>query len=155
VPASGRFGPDQEETPMDRSTTTPDDFLESLAEPTRSELRTLDGVLSEVFAGEERVLWEGPMWGGTDQRIIGYGAMVQRQRTGDVEWFVVGVAAQKAHLSLYVNAAEDGEYLARRYASRLGKVKAGSANLSFRRSADLDLDVLREMAERAKQLTLA
>jgi Domain of unknown function (DU1801) len=140
---------------MDRSATTPDAFLEALPEPTRGELRTLDAVLAEAFAGEERVLWEGPMWGGTDQRIIGYGAMVQRQRTADVEWFVVGLAAQKAHLSVYVNAAEDGEYLAKRYAPRLGKVKAGSANLSFRRVADVDLDVLREMAVRARQLTLA
>jgi hypothetical protein len=139
---------------MDRSSTTPDAFLEGLPEPTRSEMRTLDAVLSEAFAGEERVLWEGLMWGGTDQRIIGYGATIQRQRTGNVEWFVVGLAAQKAHLSLYVNAAEDGEYLAKRYASQLGKVKAGSANLTFRRVADVDLDVLREMAGRARQLAL-
>jgi hypothetical protein len=155
VPAAGRAGPSTKETPMERSSTTPDAFLEGLSEPARSEMRTLDAVLSDAFAGEERVLWEGPMWGGTHQRIIGYGAMVQRQRTGDVEWFAVGLAAQKAHLSVYVNAAEDGEYLAKRYASRLGKVRAGSANLTFRRIADVDLGVLREMARKARQLTIA
>jgi hypothetical protein len=80
--------------------------------------------------------------------------MVQRQRTGDVEWFVVGLAAQKAYLSLYVNAAEDGQYLAKRYADRLGRVKVGSANVSFRRLADLDLPAALEMAERARDLVL-
>ena len=140
---------------MQRSETTPDEFLASLPEEQRPDMTQLDAELSEVFAGEERVLWEGPMWGGRHQRIIGYGAMIQAQRSGDVEWFVVGLAAQKNYLSIYVNAAEDGEYLAKRYGSRLGKVKAGSANLQFKRAADIDLDVLREMAERARALTSA
>jgi hypothetical protein len=139
---------------MERSETTPDAFLASLPDETRDAMMTLDAVLAAAFAGEERVLWEGPMWGGTHQRIIGYGAMVQHQRTGDVEWFVVGLAVQKDHLSLYVNAAEDGQYLAKRYADRLGRVKTGSANVTFRRLADVDLDVVREMAEQARRLTL-
>jgi polyhydroxyalkanoate synthesis regulator protein len=62
----------------------------------------------------------------------------------------VGLAAQKQYLSLYVNAAEDGEYLIKRYADRLGKVKAGSANVTFRHLADVELEVLLEMVARAR-----
>lgn len=139
---------------MDRSTTSPDDFLASLPDGARQELATLDAELARVFEGHERVLWEGPMWGGTHQRIIGYGSLVQRQRSGaDVEWFVVGLAAQKDHLSLYVSAVEDGEYLVKRWADRLGKVKVGSANATFRRVSDLDLPTVVAMAERARDLT--
>ncbi len=138
---------------MDRSSTSPDDFIASLPDGIREDIATLDRELTAVFVGRERVLWEGPMWGGTHQRIIGYGAIVQRQSGGDVEWFVMGLAMQKAHLSLYVNAAEDGQYLAKRYADRLGKVKVGSANLSFKRLADLELSAVLEMAERARDLT--
>ena len=137
---------------MQRSSTPPDAFIASLPDGVRADVAALDTELSRIFDGRERVLWEGPMWGGTHQRIVGYGALVQRQRTGDVEWFVVGLASQKNHLSLYVNAAEDGQYLARRYAARLGKVKVGSANVSFARLADLDLPVVLEMAERARDL---
>ena len=74
---------------------------------TRVDVQTAHGValLARVFAGHERVLWEGPMWGGTHQRIIGYGAIVQRQRSGDVDWFVVGLAAQKANLQKFGNLA--------------------------------------------------
>lgn len=139
---------------MDRSTTTPDDFLASLPDGVREELTTLDGELSRVFEGHERTLWEGPMWGGTHQRIIGYGSLVQRQRSGaEVEWFVVGLAAQKDHRSLYVSAVEDGQYLVKRWADRLGKVKVGSANATFRRVADVDLPAVIAMAERARDLT--
>ena len=139
---------------MERSSMTPDEFIASLPDGVREDVTALDAELARVFAGHERVLWEGPMWGGTHQRIIGYGAFLQRQRTGDVDWFVVGLARQKDHLSVYVNAAEGGEYLARRYADRLGKVKVGSANVTFRRLVDVDLVVLAELAGRARDLTL-
>jgi hypothetical protein len=140
---------------MQRSSTPPDEFIATLPEAVRDDVATLDAQLSRVFTGQERVLWEGPMWGGTEQRIIGYGAYRYEGRSGATgDWFVMGLAAQKAHLSLYVSAAEDGQYLAKRYADRLGKVKVGSANIAFKRLADLDLPVVLEMAERARDLTI-
>ncbi len=140
---------------MHRSSTTPDEFIATLPDGIRDDIRTLDAELTRIFAGHERVLWEGPMWGGADQRIIGYGAYRHHGGSGaSGDWFVVGLAAQKAHLSLYVSAAEDGRYLAKRYADRLGKVKVGSANVTFKRFADLDLPVVLEMAEHARDLMI-
>jgi hypothetical protein len=138
---------------MQRTSTPPDELIASLPDGVRDDIAALDAHLSRVFAGHERVLWEGPMWGGTEQRIIGYGAYRYEGRSGaSGEWFVVGLAVQKAHVSLYVSGAEDGESLAKRYATRLGKVKVGSANVTFKRLADLDLAVAVEMAERARDL---
>jgi hypothetical protein len=138
---------------MQRSSTTPDEFIASLPDGARDDIAILDAQLSRIFAGHERVLWEGPMWGGTEQRIIGYGAYRYEGKSGAAgDWFVIGLAVQKAHLSVYVSAAEDGQYLAKRYADRLGKVKVGSANVTFKRLADIDLAVLLEMAERARDL---
>ena len=138
---------------MQRSSTPPDDFIASLPDGVRDDIAVLDAQLARIFEGHERVLWEGPMWGGTEQRIIGYGAYHYKGRSGaEGEWFIVGLAAQKAHLSLYVSGAEDGQSLAKRYADRLGKVKVGSANVSFKRLDDLDLGVALEMAERARDL---
>jgi hypothetical protein len=138
---------------MQRSSTTPDEFLAALPDGIRDDIRALDVELARIFDGHERVLWEGPMWGGTEQRIIGYGAYRYEGRSGaSGDWFVVGLAAQKAHMSLYVSAAENGQYLVKRYADRLGRVKVGSANVTFKRLADLDLPVVLEMAERARDL---
>ena len=138
---------------MERSTTTPDEFIASLPDGVREDIATLDTEISSVMGGLERTLWEGVFWGGTTQHIIGYGAYRYAGRSGGSgEWFVVGLAAQKSYLSVYVNAAEDGAYLGRQYAERLGKVKAGSANLQFKRAADIDAAVLREMVTRARDL---
>ena len=138
---------------MQRSETTPDEFLASLPDDVRDDMVAVDGALAPVFTGDERVLWEGPFWGGTQQHIIGYGSYHYRGRSGaEGEWFVVGLAAQKNYLSLYVNAADDGESLGQRYASRLGKVKAARSNVQFKRASDLDLDVVRELATRAREL---
>ena len=138
---------------MQRSSTPPDDFVASLPDEVRDDIAMLDAQLSRVFTGHERVLWEGVFWGGSNQHIIGYGSYRYKGRSGtEGEWFIVGLAAQKAHLSLYVSGAEDGKSLAKRYAERLGKVKLGSANVTFKRLADLDLVAVLEMAERARDL---
>ncbi|HEX7223950.1 MAG TPA: hypothetical protein VF367_00040 [Candidatus Limnocylindria bacterium] len=140
---------------MQRTSTSPDELIASLPDGVRDDIAVLDTQLSQVFAGHERVLWEGAMWGGTAQRIIGYGTYRYEGRSGaSGEWFVVGLAVQKAHLSLYVSGAEDGQSLAKRYAGRLGKVKVGSANVTFKRLADLDLPAALEMAERARDIML-
>lgn len=139
---------------MERTTIRPEDHIAGLPDGVREDIALLDGELSRVFDGRERVLWAGPMWGGTDQRIIGYGSFRQQNRSGaEVDWFVVGLAVQKAHLSLYVSAVEDGQYLVKRWADRLGRVKVGSANVTFRRLSDLDLPAALAMAERARDLT--
>lgn len=72
-----------------------------------------------------------------------------------MEWFAVGLAAQKSHLSLYVSVVEDGQYIVRRYCDRLGKVKCSNANVAFKRLDALDLPVVVEMVTRARDVWLA
>jgi hypothetical protein len=139
---------------MQRSNTSPDEHIASLPDGVREEIATLDAAIVGAMAGEERVLWEGKFWGGTDQRIIGYGSYRYKGRSGaEGEWFIVGLAAQKSYLSVYVSGASpDAASLAKLYAPRLGKVKAGSANLQFKHAADIDIDVLHELVARAREL---
>lgn len=136
---------------MERSTTTPQAFLASLPDGIREDLQALDAAIAPVFAGDERVVWEGKFWGGTDQRIVGYGVWRYQGRSGaSGEWFVVGIAAQKDHLSLYVNGAEDGQSLLKRYGKGLGKVKVGSGVATFKSLADIDLAAVVDIATRAR-----
>lgn len=139
---------------MDRTDTDVDGFLAGIEGPRGDDLRELDRIITGELAGLERVLWEGTMWGGTEQRIVGYGGISQsRPRGASVDWFLVGLARQQRHLSVYVNAAEDGEYLVRRRARELGKVAVGSAALTFDSVADLDVDAFRGLLRRARELT--
>ena len=134
--------------------TAPDAYLASLPDEHRDALTAVDGAIHRALPDRQRVLWEGVFWGGTQQSIIGYGHIDQRNSTGDtVEWFLVGLARQKRNYSIYVNAAVDNAYLAHSYADRLGKVKLGAASIGFRRLEDLDLVVLTELVTEADSLT--
>ncbi len=138
---------------MERTDADVDGFLAGVTGARGDDLRALDRIISEELAGLERVLWEGTMWGGTEQRIVGYGAISQpRPRGASVEWFLVGLAEQQRHLSVYVNAAEDGEYLVKRRAGELGAVKVGSAAVTFASLADLDEPAFRALLRRAREL---
>jgi len=136
---------------MQRTSTDPSAYLSSLPDETRETMQRLDNLIAGVFDGHPRVLWEGVFWGGTEQSIIGYGDLVTTQSRGrTVEWFMVGLALQKRHYSLYVNAVEGRRYLAEAYAGRLGKVKVGKSSIGFAALDDVDLVVLTELLERAR-----
>jgi len=135
---------------MERTSKSVDDHLASLRGQRGEDIRALDRAIWERMPEAERHLYEGKLWGGSDQRIVGYGAMDYRNRSGeDVEWFVVGLAAQKAYISMYVNAVEGGAYLLAGYEGKLGKVKTGSASISFDSVDDVDLEMLMDLVERA------
>ncbi|WP_353814688.1 hypothetical protein [Agromyces sp. SYSU T00266] len=139
---------------MERTDRDVDAVLAALEGERADAMRELDRLIAAEFAGLERVLWQGVFWGGTEQSIIGYGAITQpRPRGGSVDWFLVGLADQAKHLSIYVNAAEDGGYLVQRHASELGRVKVGSAAIAVPSLDRLDLDALTRVLRRARELT--
>ncbi|HYI22517.1 MAG TPA: DUF1801 domain-containing protein [Candidatus Limnocylindrales bacterium] len=136
---------------MQKSQTSPDEFLASLADGVREDMTTLDAEIARVMTGHERVLWEGTFWGGTEQHIIGYGTYSYKDSKGKQgEWFVVGLAAQKNYLTVYVNAVVDGKNMAEAYSERLGKAKIGRSTITFKRLADIDLPVLVELLTAAR-----
>ncbi len=131
---------------MERSAITPDEHIANLSPDVRADIAELDTLISEEMPGASRTLWEGRFWGGSDQKIIGYGDYTYQQSgKKTVEWFIVGLAVQRSHLSLYVNAADEDGYLVSRFADRLGKVKVGSAAVTFKKASDLDESSLREL----------
>lgn len=141
---------------MERVAASPDEYLASLPGELRRDMTVLDDRLSAALPGHRRSLWQGVFWGGSAQTIIGYGdySYVRSDKT-PVEWFIVGLARQKSYYSVYVNAADGRRYLTEAYAGRLGKVKTGKSSISFRRLADLELQALTELVERAGALLSA
>lgn len=135
---------------MRRTDTNVTGFLTGLEGNRGDDMRALDAAISERMPDAERHLYEGTFWGGSDQQIVGYGVMDYTNRSGEeVEWFLVGLAEQKNHISMYVNAVEDGQYMLRQYEGKLGKVKLGSASIAFSSIDDVDFDNLMDLVERA------
>ncbi|MFJ4109712.1 hypothetical protein [Oerskovia enterophila] len=139
---------------MQKTGNDPDEYLATVPERFRADALRLDAAISEVMAGRSRVLWEGVFWGGTDQKIIGYGDLLQaRPRGGSVEWFTVGLAVQQNYLSVYINATEDGQNVAQKYADTLGRAKIGSSSVGFKALADIDLEALLHLVRIARDQT--
>ena len=137
---------------MEKSSTTPVEFIESLPTDVRADIEQLDTEISKVMSGHPKTMWEGKFWGGSDQNIIGYGDYSYERSGGDsVEWFIIGLAPQKNYLSVYVNATDGDGYLVERYADKLGKAKIGKASIGFKSIDDINLDVLLELIEKANQ----
>jgi hypothetical protein len=94
------------------------------------------------------VLWEGVFWGGTSQRIVGYGSWRYKGRSGATASGLSWVwQSRRAYLALYVNGAEGGTSLARLYAPRLGQGQSRELQPVVR-AADVDRRV-REMVGKA------
>jgi len=126
-------------------------YIDSLPDELHQSIKHLDKIISEIMVGHSRVLWEGTLWGGTKQEIIGYGDYtINLSRGKKSEWFMVGLAIQKNYISIYVNAVEDGRYVAEKYRSELGKVKVGKSSISFKRLADLNMDTLQKVISIAR-----
>jgi len=137
---------------VERSDRDPDEFLAGLDGSFAEELRQLDVEIARRMPSRPRILWQGPMWGGTHQTILGYGDFSYTSSRGrKVEWFMVGLAAQKDHISVYVNAADPDGYLVSKHADRLGKVKVGSAVIGFKRLEDVNVDELMAVVEEANR----
>jgi hypothetical protein len=137
---------------MEKTKKDPDKFLNTVTDAYRADMIKLDKEISRIMKGEERVLWTGKFWGGSDQNIIGFGKFTYVRKGKKIEWFLIGLAQQKNYISLYVNAVEDNQYLAQKYGKELGKVKIGSSSISFRKLEDVNLKKLLEMLKRAKAL---
>ena len=139
---------------MERVEILPEDYIASQEPEIQSVLNKLHILIKTALPEQACCMWKGVFWGGSEQNIIGFGNFSYvRSDKKKVEWFLIGLTRQKNYFSVYVNAVEGKQYLAEIYNSRLGKVKIGKSNVSFRNLDDVNLDVLREMIEHANRLT--
>ena len=92
------------------------------------ELRRVDALVQAAAPGIDRQLVPA----GSGQ-MLGYGLMPYRPRSARQTTTVplIALAAQKRHLSLYVCAVVDGQYLAESRAAQLGRVSCGKSCIRF------------------------
>ena len=109
------------------------------AGPREEELRRVDELVMAGAPGIDRQLV--PVGSST---MLGYGLMPYRPKSAKTTtmWPLIALAAQKRHLSLYVCAVVDGEYLAESRAAQLGKVSCGKSCIRFTSLDTVDAEVL-------------
>jgi hypothetical protein len=120
------------------------------AGPRGEELRRVDELVTSAAPGIDRQLV--PMG---SSAMLGYGLMPYRPRSAKetTMWPLISLAAQKSHLSLYVCAVVDGEYLAEQRAGRLGKASCGKSCIRFTSLDRLDVAELSALVRDAVAAT--
>lgn len=120
-----------------------DEFLAQLEDPAkRADSSWLIDLMQEI-SGEKPVLW------GT---MIGFGQYHYKYASGhEGDAFRMGFSPRKGEFSLYLLVAYAGAAKEREEAllARLGKHRAGKSCLYVRKLADVDKEVLRELAQEA------
>ena len=120
-----------------------DEFLAHVEDPVkRADSQAMTAMLQEI-SGHEPVLW------GT---MVGFGQYHYKYASGhEGDAFRIGFAPRKGDISIYTLVTHEGAAANRQAAllAQLGKHKAGKSCLYIRRLSDVDMDVLRELAQLA------
>jgi hypothetical protein len=117
-----------------------------------AELRRVDELVTAAAPGIDRQLVRAG-----SSSMLGYGLMPYRPRsaTETTRWPLISLAAQKRHISLYVSAVVDGEYLAEQRAARLGRVSCGRSCVRFTSLDQVDAGELSALVRDAVAATAA
>lgn len=78
--------------------------------------------------------------------MLGYGFFRYKNYKKEIiDWPIIALASQKNYVSIYVCALDNGEYLAEKNKSELGKVSVGKSCIRFKKLEDLNLGVLKQV----------
>src|SRR5688500_16433792 len=134
---------------MQKTNTKVSDYIDSLPTESRSDIQKLDEMISKAAPDIKKVMWEGIFWGGSEQKIIGYGEWSYVRKGETLTWFVVGLTQQKNYISVFINGIEGSLYIPEKYASKIGKAKVGKSSIGFKKLSDIDSDVLVDLVKKA------
>ena len=126
------------------SATTPDEYIEGLEEPRRSDIRALHEMIRREAPQLEPHIASG---------MLAYGRYHYKGKSkgAEGEWFHIGLASQKRYISLYVMAADENGYLAESYKAKLPKADIGRSCVRIKRLSDVDEKALRELINSGAQ----
>ncbi len=84
--------------------------------------------------------------------MLGYGFFKYRNYKNEIiDWPTISLANQKNYISLYICSLENGEYIAEKYKSKLGKVSVGKSCIRFKKMEDLNTDELKKIIKIAEK----
>lgn len=106
------------------------------------DLEKIDKLILKYCASMKPVVFSGMSGSWLGYGMVPYKTKSMREAS---EWPLLALAAQKNHLALYVCVVVEGEYLAEKYQSSLGKVSCGKSCIRFKKYEDINETVLIKM----------
>jgi hypothetical protein len=115
---------------------TPEAYVEGLESPRREDIGRLHERIRRIAPTLVASAAEG---------MLTYGRYTYKSRSGRAgEWYPLGIASNKAYISLYASTQDLAPYV-----ERLSKADLGRGCIRFKRLDDLDLDVIDEVIRAA------
>lgn len=123
---------------------TPTEYLNMIDEPRKSDMKKLFKMMKDALSTLKPCIVSD---------MIGFGKIKYKTKSGcEGDWFVVGLASQKAHISVYACVAKDGQYLAEKHVKDLGKVNIGKSCIRFKNLEEVDLKGLKKLLKEAEKV---
>jgi hypothetical protein len=121
---------------------TPEKFLAAIEGPRKEEARKI-----YEFIRQARPDLEPFVIG----NYIGFGKFHYKGKTCEGDWFMIGMACNKASLGVYSCGVNEKGMLPEQYASQLGKVSVGKSCIRFKKWDDVNQSVLRKLLKESKK----
>lgn len=116
---------------------TVDEYIALLADERKRIILSIDALIQETVPGLQKHF---------AYNMIGYGTFPYKNYKKElIEWPIIALASQQNYISVYICALEDGQYVAKKYKSKLGKVSVGKSCIRFKKLEDVDMVTLRKV----------
>ncbi|HMW39666.1 MAG: DUF1801 domain-containing protein [Saprospiraceae bacterium] len=119
-------------------------FIDSHAEPTRSELRTLQALILKIMPGSQAWFFDGRDDNGkaVTNPNVGYGLHVIQYKGGATrDFYKVGFSTNTGGISVYIFGLEKN-HLSQHFGKSIGKANVTSYCIKFKSLQHIHLDVL-------------
>ena len=120
-------------------------YIDSQAEPKRSDMQTLHKLILEVMPACKSWFLDGRNEEGkiVSNPNIGYGSRILNYADGTTkEFYQIGLSGNTTGISVYIMGIADKTYLPRTYGKALGKASVTGYCIKFKTLKDINTDVL-------------
>ena len=129
---------------MQSEAKTPTEYINSLEEPRKKEIKKLHRLIRKVAPGLKPHMKFG---------MLGYGTYHYKYASGrEGDWMIIGLANQKNYISLYSCLSDGKKYVAEKHKKDLPKANIGKSCIRFRKLEDVDLNVITQILQETEKL---
>jgi hypothetical protein len=116
---------------------TPEEYIAMIDEPRKGQIQLLHNLICKAIPEQKPYIISG---------MVGYGSFHYKSVSGrEGDWCIVALASQKNYISVYICASDGKKYVAEKYKDSFPKASIGRSCIRFKRSEDIDLDILKKV----------
>jgi hypothetical protein len=121
------------------------EYINSQPEPKRSDMQELHRIILELIPACKLWFLDGK---NSDNKTvsnpnIGYGLQTIKHADGkSLEFYQIGISANKTGISVYILGINDKTYLAKTYGAKIGKASVTGYCIKFKTLRDINIEIL-------------